>query len=109
MTPFATGVGGTVTGKWDLNEGNGIGRTFADQLGNILAGLTYMNFHTTQFGSGEIRGQILVVPEPETYLLMLAGLAGIGAIARRRRAASSVRVSHGHRQQKRHLALPPSA
>ena len=45
--------------------------------------------HTTQFGGGEIRGQILVVPEPETYLLMLAGLAGIGAIIRKRRAASN--------------------
>ena len=44
-----------------------------------------MNFHTAQFGSGEIRGQILVVPEPETYLLMLAGLAGLGAMVRRRR------------------------
>ena len=77
-------------GTWDLDEGNGT--TFAEQLGNILAGLTYLNFHTTQFGSGEIRGQILVVPEPETYLLMLAGLAGIGAIARRRRAASITRA-----------------
>jgi len=89
VTPFASGVGGTVTSKWDLTEGNGVGRTFADQLGNILAGLTYMNFHTTQFGSGEIRGQILVVPEPETYLLLLAGLGCIGAIARRRTAATA--------------------
>ena len=90
VTHFATGVGGMVTGKWDLDEGNNT--TFADQVGNILAGLTYLNFHTTQFGSGEIRGQILVVPEPETYLLMLVGLAGVGAIARRRRAASITRA-----------------
>jgi len=83
VTPFLSGVGGTVSGKWDLPEGQNT--TFADQVGNILAGLTYMNFHTVQFGSGEIRGQILVVPEPETYLLMLAGLAGLGAMVRRRR------------------------
>ena len=76
VTPFASGVGFTVSGKWDLPEGQNT--TFADQVGNILAGQTYMNFHTVQFGSGEVRGQILVVPEPETYLLMLAGLAGIG-------------------------------
>jgi len=86
VVPFASGVGGTVTSKWDLTEGQNT--TFAAQLNNILAGLTYLNFHTTQFGSGEVRGQILVVPEPETYLLMLAGLAGIGAFARRRKALS---------------------
>ena len=91
VAPFTTGVGGTVSSKWDLTEGNGAGKTFADQISNILAGLTYMNFHTVQFGSGEIRGQILVVPEPEIYLLMLAGLGCIGAIARRRRAASIAR------------------
>ncbi len=90
FTPFLSGVGGTVSGKWDLTEGNNT--TFAAQLGSILAGLTYMNFHTVQFGAGEVRGQILVVPEPETYLLMLAGLGCIGAIARRRRAASIARL-----------------
>ena len=87
VTPFLNGVGGTVTSKWDLPEGNNT--TFAAQLDNILAGLTYMNFHTVQFGSGEVRGQIQVVPEPETYLLMLAGLAGVGAMVRRRRSAST--------------------
>ena len=81
-TPFATGVGGTISGKWDAPEGNNT--TFAAQLGNILAGLSYINFHTTQFGSGEIRGQIVAVPEPETYALMLAGFAAIGCLARRR-------------------------
>ena len=89
FTPFASGVGGTISGKWDLGEGNGT--TFAAQVGNILAGLTYMNFHTVQFASGEIRGQIQVVPEPETYLLMLAGLAGVGAVVRRRRGAAVTR------------------
>lgn len=82
-TPFATGVGGTISGKWDAPEGNNT--TFAAQLNNILAGLSYINIHTTQFGGGEIRGQITVVPEPETYALMLAGL-GAGLLARRRRA-----------------------
>ena len=56
-----------------------------------------MNFHTAQFAAGEVRGQILVVPEPETYLLMLAGLGCIGAIARRRSSASAARAE---RQQK---------
>jgi len=86
VTPFASDVGFTVSGKWDLPEGNN-NITFAERVGIILDGLTYMNFHTVQFGGGEVRGQILVVPEPETYLLMLAGLASVGAMVRRRRGA----------------------
>jgi len=91
MTPFATGVGGTISGKWDLTEGNNT--SFAAQLANILGGTSYINFHTVQFGGGEVRGQILVVPvpEPETYALMLAGLACIGALARKRRGSSTAR------------------
>jgi len=92
VTPFATGVGGTFSGKWDMGEGNNT--TLTAQLANILAGRSYINFHTTQFGGGEIRGNIVVaVPEPETYALMLAGLAVVAGVARRRgrsgRAASA--------------------
>jgi hypothetical protein len=71
MTPFATGVGGTFSGKWDLPEGNGT--TLTAQLPNILSGNSYINFHTTQFGGGEIRGAIQVVPEPATVWLLLGG------------------------------------
>jgi len=75
VSPFPTGsglVGGTFSGKWDAPEGNNT--TLPAQLPNILAGLAYINFHTVQFGSGEIRGQI-VTPEPSSI-----ALAGIGAI-----------------------------
>src|SRR5678816_3164047 len=54
VTPFATGVGGTFSGKWDPPEGNGT--TLAAQLANLRAGRAYINFHTVQFGGGEIRG-----------------------------------------------------
>jgi len=47
-------VGGTFSGKWDPPEGNGT--TFAAQLANLKTGHAYINFHTTQFGGGEIRG-----------------------------------------------------
>src|SRR5215831_21101382 len=57
MTPFSTGVGGMFSGKWDLPEGNNT--TLTAQLGNILSGNSYINFHTMQNGGGEIRGQIL--------------------------------------------------
>jgi len=72
MTPFTGGaVGGTISGKWDLPEGNNT--NFSAQLPNILSGNSYINFHTTQFGGGEIRGTLVVAPEPGS--LVLAGFA----------------------------------
>jgi CHRD domain/PEP-CTERM motif len=81
VTPFASGVGGMVTGKWDTPEGNNT--TLDAQLANLLAGNTYINFHTEQFPGGEVRGQIEVVPEPGTFMLVGFGLAGLGAAWRR--------------------------
>jgi hypothetical protein len=86
VTPFATGVGGTFSSTWDVNEGNG-GTTLTAQLPNILAGRSYINFHTVQNAGGEIRGQILPVPEPSTYALMGIGLAAVFGLSRRRSSA----------------------
>jgi uncharacterized protein (TIGR03118 family) len=47
-------VGGFFSGKWDAPEGNGT--TLAAQLSNLREGRAYINFHTRQFGGGEIRG-----------------------------------------------------
>jgi len=77
VTPFASGVGGTFTSVWNQPEGNA-NTTLTAQLPNILAGRSYLNFHTTQFPGGEIRGQITVVPEPST--LALLGTVAAGAL-----------------------------
>jgi hypothetical protein len=82
FTPFATGVGGTIQGKWDATEGNGT--TLAAQLNNILTSHAYINFHTTQFGGGEIRGTLLIVPEPATLSLIVLGSVSLLALRRRR-------------------------
>ena len=75
VTPFATGVGGTFSGKWDAAEGNNT--TLTAQLPNILdpvnPGRAYINFHTNQFGGGEIRGNIFVVPEPASIVMAVTG------------------------------------
>jgi len=88
VTAFTGGaVGGTVSGKWDLPEGNGT--TLSAQLPSILAGNSYINFHTVAFPSGAIRGQILAVPEPSTLAMISAGMLGLIGFARRRRMIDS--------------------
>ena len=79
VTPFVTGVGCTITGKWDAAEGNGT--TLAPQIANILAGRSYINFHTTQFGGGEIRGNILpAVAGADLTATKTSSLTGAGTV-----------------------------
>jgi hypothetical protein len=58
---------------------------FADLFGGMLAENTYLNIHTSQFGGGEIRGQLVAVPEPATWAMMLLGFGAVGAVFRRSR------------------------
>lgn len=71
VTPFASGVGGTFSGIWNAPEGNNT--ILAAQLANILGGRAYINFHSTQFAGGELRGALVAVPEPTTLSLVLSG------------------------------------
>lgn len=71
---FVTASGGTV------------GDAFAALVAGMDGGQAYLNLHTSIFPGGEIRGFLAPVPEPETYALMLLGLALVGAATRRSRA-----------------------
>jgi hypothetical protein len=56
----------------------------APQESALMTGSTYLNVHTVANGGGEIRGFLVVVPEPASAL---AGMTAIGALALRRRHA----------------------
>jgi serralysin len=76
-------VTGRITGVWDGTEGNGT--TLAAQLPALLLNGLYFNVHTPDFAGGEVRGQIILVPEPATCMLCaIAGAAVLGVVRRRR-------------------------
>ena len=90
--PGAPGVdAGVVFGL----QGGTFGQTFgsfsgsqqlnATQIGQLNAGLWYVNIHSANFGGGEIRGQITAVPEPGTWALMGTAGAMMAAAMRRRK------------------------
>ncbi len=73
ISPFSSGVGGSFSGKWDAPEGNGT--TLAAQLSNLREGRAYLNFHTVQFGGGEIRANF---PAANAFRdALIAGLNGM--------------------------------
>ena|SRR5438552_11351923 len=56
----------------------------ATQVSQLESGLFYMNVHDATFPGGEIRGQLLLVPEPSTWALALLAAGGLLWSIRRR-------------------------
>jgi serralysin len=82
-------IASTIKGVWDNAEGNGT--TLAAQLVNFKTldaqnrSLIYFNVHTADHGGGEIRGQLVLVPEPATVTLISLAALALGGLNRRRR------------------------
>jgi hypothetical protein len=68
--------GGIISGSQTLVEGQ-LGFTIAQQVAQLNNEEWYFNIHTSTFGGGEIRGQILPVPEPSVLALTALGLGGL--------------------------------
>ncbi len=68
-------------------NGGNISGAFNTLVAGLAAGTAYSNIHTDVYPGGEIRGFLhaVPIPEPETYAMLLAGLAIISAVARHRR------------------------
>ncbi len=69
------------TDAWELTGSATWMNMTEDQEERLIAGGYYINFHTSAHPSGEIRGQILLVPAPGAAGLLAAG----GLLAARRR------------------------
>jgi hypothetical protein len=77
----------TLPVSWNAAFITANGGTTSSAFSALVAGLNdrkaYLNIHSTTFGGGEIRGFLAPpVPEPATWLMMLAGLGLVGAAMR---------------------------
>ncbi len=81
LITLSGGVGGSFSGTL-----SGTTRVLtAPEISDLQNQLMYVNVHSQAFTGGEIRGQIVPVPEPGT--LALAGLGTLGLLAALRRKA----------------------
>lgn len=69
-------AGGGFTGTVNLN---------AAQEAILLSGNFYVNVHTSANTSGEIRGNLFAIPEPNSIVLVFGLIAAGGFMTRRRK------------------------
>lgn len=99
---FPIGVlsGSFNSGPFDLDSASSYNPAFITASGGTVAGArarlvtglndgqAYFNIHTRAFPGGELRANLTQVPEPATWVMMIAGFSLVGAALRRRPRAS---------------------
>jgi hypothetical protein len=75
---------GSYLGAFLTANGGSTAAAFSTLLTGMRAGQAYLNIHTVNNGGGEIRGQLVAVPEPATWALILVGFGLVGGAMRRR-------------------------
>lgn len=68
----------TASGTFGGTQGGLNGPDVATNIADLLTGNLYVNVHTNAHGGGEIRGQLLAIPEPSSVVLAL--LSGLGLV-----------------------------
>lgn len=83
---YSLNGGSLVAGVWDTGNTYDLGHLTTVGSG-FVAGVNTLDFYVEGNGvsDGFALKSVAVVPEPETYALMLAGLGALGFVARRRR------------------------
>lgn len=81
FSPGPTGTSGEIMGVLTaaslINQAISGISTFSDIVAAAQSGLLYVNIHDGMFPAGEIRGQLLAVPELSSVALTGLGLAGL--------------------------------
>jgi hypothetical protein len=82
---FDMTLASSFNGAFVTAHGGTVAQAEADLLSGLIAGTAYLNIHSVEFPTGEIRGFLVAAPEPA--MAMLFALAAAAIVSSRRRRA----------------------
>lgn len=81
MIDFVAPAGNPPPGWTEIS---GVTNVTDQQIADINAGFTYVNVHSNMFPAGEVRGKLILVPEPGSLAAISAGLLGLLTLRKRK-------------------------